>query len=90
MRTACGLHARIAASCITRVFLADAQRAPSAGGAFDPLNLAGGDEAKAFSLKEAEIKHGRLAMVACLGYAVQAFSTGEGVVGSLNKFVGSF
>ena len=37
----------------------------SAGGPFDPLGLASGD--KAAGLKEAEIKHARLAMVAFLG-----------------------
>lgn len=38
------------------------------GGFFDPLNLAGGDDPeKVFRLKTAEIKHGRLAMVAFLG-----------------------
>jgi len=35
------------------------------GGPFDPLGLASGD--KAANLKEAEIKHARLAMVAFLG-----------------------
>jgi hypothetical protein len=40
----------------------------SPGGYFDPLNLAGGDDAdKVFRLKTAEIKHGRLAMVAFAG-----------------------
>jgi hypothetical protein len=38
------------------------------GGYFDPLNLADGNDAeKVFRLKTAEIKHGRLAMVAFLG-----------------------
>jgi hypothetical protein len=38
------------------------------GGYFDPLKLAGGDDPeRAFRLKTAEIKHGRLAMVAFLG-----------------------
>lgn len=38
------------------------------GGFFDPLNLAGGDDAdKVFRLKTAEIKHARLAMVAFAG-----------------------
>ena len=39
----------------------------SAGGAFDPLGLASADDDKAFRLKTAEIKHGRLAMIAFLG-----------------------
>ena len=39
-----------------------------AGGYFDPLNLVDGqDEARQFRLKEAELKHGRLAMVAFAG-----------------------
>ena len=38
-----------------------------AGGAFDPLGLASAGDSKAFRLKTAEIKHGRLAMIAFLG-----------------------
>lgn len=57
------------------------------GGPFDPLSLASdGDEEKAFKLKTAEIKHGRLAMVAFFGFGVQALATGEGALGSLAKF----
>uniref|UniRef100_A0A7S3R4T8 Chlorophyll a-b binding protein, chloroplastic n=1 Tax=Dunaliella tertiolecta TaxID=3047 RepID=A0A7S3R4T8_DUNTE len=57
------------------------------GGAFDPLNLADEeDEEKAFRLKTAEIKHGRLAMIAFLGFGIQAAVTGEGALGSLAKF----
>jgi hypothetical protein len=42
--------------------------AVTAGGYFDPLGLASdGDADKIFRLKTAEIKHGRLAMVAFLG-----------------------
>jgi len=55
------------------------------GGNFDPLNFAS-DPERAFKLKEAEIKHARLAMVAFFGFGVQALSTGEGVLGSLAKF----
>ena len=44
-----------------------------AGGYFDPLSLVDGqDEARTFRLKEAEIKHGRLAMVAFLGMCSQS------------------
>jgi len=49
------------------------------GGIFDPLSLASGDPAKVFNLKEAEIKHGRLAMVAVFGLAAQALYTGQGI-----------
>ncbi|KAI8471241.1 MAG: light-harvesting chlorophyll a/b-binding protein Lhcb4 [Monoraphidium minutum] len=61
------------------------------GGFFDPLNFA--DEAnpeRAFQLKTAEIKHGRLAMVAALGFLVQAGVQQEGALGSLAKFGGTF
>ena len=55
------------------------------GGYFDPLNLAS-DPERGDRLKEAEIKHARLAMVAFFGFGVKALSTGEGVLGSLAKF----
>ena len=60
------------------------------GGAFDPLGLGSGDADKVFKLREAELKHGRLAMVACLGFGVQALAFGEGALGSLKKFSESF
>ena len=47
----------------------------TAGGAFDPLGLASEDDAKAFRLKTAEIKHGRLAMVAFLGKGFYSLAT---------------
>ena len=56
------------------------------GGAFDPLGLGSGDPEKVFQLREAELKHGRLAMVACLGFGVQALAFGEGALGSLKGF----
>jgi light-harvesting complex II chlorophyll a/b binding protein 4 len=69
----------------------DPERRLYPGGYFDPLGLASdGDADKIFRLKTAEIKHGRLAMVAFLGYGVQALSTGEGALGSLAKFGESF
>lgn len=37
------------------------------GGAFDPLGLASDDSQRTKNLREAEIKHGRLAMVAFAG-----------------------
>ncbi|KAK9811394.1 hypothetical protein WJX72_003203 [[Myrmecia] bisecta] len=60
------------------------------GGYFDPLGLASGDDERAFRLKTAEIKHGRLAMVAFAGFAVQALTTGEGALSSLARFANSF
>jgi light-harvesting complex II chlorophyll a/b binding protein 4 len=69
----------------------DPERRLYPGGYFDPLGLASdGDAEKIFRLKTAEIKHARLAMVAFLGYGVQALSTGEGALGSLAKFGESF
>ena len=46
----------------------------SAAGAFDPLNLASDDSERTQKLREAEIKHARLAMVSFLGYTVQVGS----------------
>ena len=57
------------------------------GGAFDPLGLGSGDPDRVFKLREAELKHGRLAMIACLGFGVQALAFGEGALGSLKKFI---
>lgn len=60
------------------------------GGLFDPLNLIGPDAERSFKLKTAELKHGRLAMIAFLGFSVQAFSTGEGALSSLSAFASTF
>merc|ERR1712093_519854 len=59
------------------------------GGVFDPLCLATpgkADKSQINRLREAEIKHGRLAMVSFLGFCVQALTVGEGALGSLAKF----
>jgi len=59
------------------------------GGVFDPLNLASPGKASDVQiarLREAEIKHGRLAMVSFFGFSVQALAVGEGALGSLAKF----
>merc|ERR1712093_387627 len=67
----------------------DAEKRVYPGGAFDPLGLATpgkvSDEQVA-RLREAEIKHGRLAMVSFFGFCVQALAVGEGALGSLAKF----
>lgn len=60
------------------------------GGVFDPLGLTNGSDERTFNLKTAELKHGRLAMIAFLGFGVQALTQGEGALGSLAKFATSF
>ncbi|AEC09778.1 Chlorophyll a-b binding protein CP29.3 [Arabidopsis thaliana] len=55
------------------------------GGYFDPLGLAA-DPEKLDTLKLAEIKHSRLAMVAFLIFALQAAFTGKGPVSFLATF----
>jgi len=63
------------------------------GGVFDPLSLATPGKAsneQVKRLREAEIKHGRLAMVSFFGFGVQALAVGEGALGSLAKFSSTF
>merc|ERR1712190_710895 len=59
------------------------------GGVFDPLSLATkgvANSEKINNLREAEIKHGRLALVAFSRFCIQALTVGEGALGSLEKF----
>merc|ERR1719217_601525 len=67
----------------------DAEKRIYPGGVFDPLGLGTSGKASPDQIKrlrEAEIKHGRLAMVAFFGLGVQALAVGEGALGSLAKF----
>jgi len=54
------------------------------GGSFDPLGFTEKSDEQTMRLREAEIKHGRLAMVAAFGCGVQAFTTGEGLIENLS------
>ncbi|KAI8468647.1 MAG: light-harvesting complex I protein [Monoraphidium minutum] len=53
------------------------------GRLFDPMGLSRGDPAKYKEYKEKEIKNGRLAMVAALGFFSQYAATGKGPVQNL-------
>ncbi|PNH04552.1 Chlorophyll a-b binding protein 6, chloroplastic [Tetrabaena socialis] len=54
------------------------------GGAFDPLGFAK-DASKSGELKLKEIKNGRLAMVAFLGFVAQHAATGKGPIAALGE-----
>merc|ERR1712032_266066 len=59
------------------------------GGFFDFVNLASysvTSEKQIIRLRESEIKHCRLAMVALLGLSIQALYNGNGAIGSLANF----
>merc|ERR1712113_1301698 len=71
----------------------DSEKRICPGGLFDPLGLASAGKARDEQinrLREAEIKHGRLAMVAFFGFCIQALTVGEGALGSLEKFASTF
>lgn len=54
----------------------DLEKRQYPGGAFDPLNFTA-DPERALKLKESEIRHARLAMVAAFGFAAQAAFSGS-------------
>ena len=49
---------------------------------FDPFNFAGGDKATLLNMREAEIKHGRLAMLAAVGWPLAELFDGK-IAGAL-------
>lgn len=50
---------------------------------FDPLGMANGSEEQYKRYKTAEVKNGRLAMVALVGFTSQYFATGQGPIQNL-------
>merc|ERR1711970_36893 len=69
--------------------LAELDQAQYPGGTFDPLGFAS-DAEKSINLKEAEIRHCRLAMVAMFGIGTQALLFNKGALESLSTFGNSF
>jgi light-harvesting complex I chlorophyll a/b binding protein 1 len=63
---------------------ADATKRIYPGGAFDPLNFAKGDIE---TMKLKEIKNGRLAMLACLGFVAQHAATGKSPLAALGEHI---
>ena len=59
---------------------ADAEKRVYPGGAFDPMGMSKGNLAE---LKTKEIKNGRLAMLACLGFVAQHEATGASPLAAL-------
>lgn len=53
---------------------------------FDPLNLYPFDEEGKKRMQLAEIKHGRLSMIAVTGFAIQEYVSGLGVVDETPAF----
>ena len=53
------------------------------GGPFDPLGLSNGSAASVADYKLKEVKNGRLAMMALLGFAAQYAATGKGPIDNL-------
>lgn len=54
------------------------------------LYLTSKDAETTFSLKEAELKHGRLAMLAFLGFAAASGRTGLGATEAFNAWAAGF